>query len=77
MAELSVQKALAQAWEDSANDSNSPAVVPTIEEAVELVEALAGGRPAQVLVTGSLHLVGGLLEVLDQRNVLTKTYRNK
>lgn len=40
-------------------------VLPSIEHAVKVVEAIQLERSevAKVLVTGSLHLVGGLIEV--------------
>lgn len=65
IAELTVQKALAEAWKDQDNNAATE-VKGTIEEAVEFARSLDG--PTQVLVTGSLHLVGGLLEVLDAEN---------
>lgn len=62
IAELTVQKGLAKAWKEQ--DENAVTEVRgTIEEAVEYARGLEG--ETQVLVTGSLHLVGGLLEVLD------------
>ncbi|ERF75968.1 hypothetical protein EPUS_01334 [Endocarpon pusillum Z07020] len=68
--ELSVQKGLARAWEeiDSGTDVK---VVGTIQEAVEIVREMAkdgeGEGEVMALVTGSLHLVGGLLEVLESK----------
>ena len=68
--ELSVQKGLARAWEgiDSETDVK---VVETIGEAVEIVREVAkdeeGEGEVMALVTGSLHLVGGLLEVLESK----------
>ena len=42
----------------------------SIEESVEKIREIASGEEEQgevvVLCTGSLHLVGGLLEVLDE-----------
>lgn len=40
-------------------------VLSTIEEAVDKARELADGRLVGVLVTGSLHLVGGLIEILE------------
>lgn len=69
---LAVQKALAQTW--SAIDSSAEVyVLKTIEEAIGRARAVAhawtddAGPDAElmVLVTGSLHLVGGALEVLE------------
>ena len=74
---LTVQKTLAEAWR-SVDARTHTHVMKTIEEAVAFVRALSEeeasegegegedeGTNVQVLVTGSLHLVGGLLEVLD------------
>lgn len=70
---LAVQKRLAETWRgiDATTEVN---VVRSIEEAVRWVRAIAGKADgellpepgeAQVLVTGSVHLVGGFLEVLE------------
>ncbi|KAL7271008.1 hypothetical protein RUND412_006265 [Rhizina undulata] len=63
LTELTVQKGLAQAWRDIQPNSKTQ-VMSTIEEAVSYVRSLQG-REIQALVTGSLHLVGGFLEVID------------
>jgi folylpolyglutamate synthase len=60
---LTVQKALAVAWQQVVNQKSETHVVKTIEEAVDFVHAL--DADVHVLVTGSLHLVGGILEVID------------
>ncbi len=68
--ELSVQKGLAQAWEEI-DSGTEVRVVETIEEAVQIVRQVAkegeGEGGLTVLATGSLHLVGGLLEVLESK----------
>lgn len=71
---LGVQKALADTWREI-DPSTEVQVKATIEEAVGFVRELAakenqegsGREDARVmtLVTGSLHLVGGFLEVLE------------
>lgn len=65
---LRVQKALATTWAEI-DPSTNVQVVRTIEEAVAAVRAMAsprsGGENVATLVTGSLHVVGGLLEVLE------------
>jgi folylpolyglutamate synthase/dihydropteroate synthase len=38
-------------------------VVPTIEEAVEMIRSWGGEK--EVFVCGSLHLIGGLFVILD------------
>jgi len=65
---LSVQNALADTWKEV--DPNAKVeVVRTIEEAIKMardVSSAAGASQApKALVTGSLHLVGGLIEVLE------------
>ena len=62
---LKVQKELAETWK--AIDAQADvSVVRTIEEAVELVRQQTDeGAPVTAFVTGSLHLVGGFLEVLE------------
>jgi folylpolyglutamate synthase len=69
---LAVQKALAQTWSEI-DSSAQVHVLRTIEEAVGTARSVAhawaedAGPDAEVmaLVTGSLHLVGGALEVLE------------
>ncbi|KAI9888008.1 MAG: hypothetical protein M1823_000129 [Watsoniomyces obsoletus] len=68
--------------ENSEGTTTTVEVLPTIEHAVEYIRDLARkgehggkseveekeGEEVVVLVTGSLHLVGGLLEVLESKN---------
>jgi folylpolyglutamate synthase len=62
--QLSVQKALAETWRNL--DSTSERHVYTnLETAVDFVRKLAELSKVSVLVTGSLHLVGGVLTVLE------------
>lgn len=67
--DLVVQKALAQAWKGLDQEAGEPLVLPTIEDSVNKIRDLAATVPAttpvQVFVTGSLHLVGGFLAVVD------------
>jgi len=67
LVELKTQQALASAW-FTLSPTFPPSqvhVLPSIEHAITLVEQLQseGGGASQVLVTGSLHLVGGVIEV--------------
>ena len=65
--ELSVQRALASTWDEIDPGSNVH-VVRTIEEAIEVARGIAHKyeqSAVTTLVTGSLHLVGGFLEVLE------------
>jgi folylpolyglutamate synthase len=70
---LAVQKALANTWSEIDNTAEVR-VLRTIEEAVSAARAVARGwaqgtdAEVMVLVTGSLHLVGGALEVLESGN---------
>lgn len=72
---LAVQKALANTWSEI-DGSAEVHVLRTIEEAVATARAIAreyanaAGPDAEVmaLVTGSLHLVGGALEVLESKS---------
>ena len=65
---LCVQNGLAATWANI-DPSSHVQVVRTIEEAVVIVRAMAtptkGGEDVTALVTGSLHLVGGFLEILE------------
>ena len=61
---LRVQHELAKAW-DGIDPQAQVHVVSTIEEAVNKARELADGQTTEVLATGSLHLVGGLIEVLE------------
>lgn len=69
---LAVQKALAQTWSDI-DISAQVHVLKTIEEAIGTARSVASsyaqdaGANAEVmvLITGSLHLVGGAIEVLE------------
>lgn len=65
VAALTVQKDLAKAWESVEPKAQSH-VFGTVQEAVEFARGLEGD--VHVLVTGSLHLVGGFLEVIDPKN---------
>ena len=64
---LQVQKSLAETWKEL-DPGASVNVVPSIEEAVGWCRDVAGQQreTVRVFVTGSIHLVGGFLEVLEQ-----------
>lgn len=70
---LSVQTELARTWQALDGEGCRVEVLATVQEAVASVRALAAAAAAAedkdgevlVLVTGSLHLVGGVLEVLE------------
>ena len=60
---LKVQHELKEAWE-AISPHTTTSVVPTIEDAVELIRSWNGEK--EVFVTGSLHLIGGLFVILDE-----------
>ncbi|BGP18669.1 hypothetical protein JCM10213_002913 [Rhodosporidiobolus nylandii] len=67
---LATQRELAAAWTELASSLSPQAevsVLGSIQEAVDLVrkEAQAGEQEVQALVTGSLHLVGGVMAVAE------------
>jgi folylpolyglutamate synthase len=63
LAALKTQQELANAWMARlpGYDLDRVHVLPSIQHAVRIVRTLDG--PIDVLVTGSLHLVGGVIEV--------------
>ncbi|KAJ2808895.1 Folylpolyglutamate synthetase [Coemansia guatemalensis] len=66
-ADLAIQHDAAQVWESLQPSSSAPAaakhIVPSINRAVELIESKYADAPLHVLVTGSMHLVGGVLDI--------------
>ncbi|EHY56144.1 Folylpolyglutamate synthase [Exophiala dermatitidis] len=63
--ELTVQKRFAEVWAE-ADKMAKIHVTSTIQEAVELAQALSDEPEAtEILVTGSIHLVGGVLALLE------------
>ena len=67
---LAVQKGLRDAWSRLDGGASDVVVKSSIEEAVECVRDMARRERARekdvsVLVTGSVHLVGGFLEILE------------
>lgn len=64
---LKVQTELASTW-DALDHAATVHVVGSIEEAVARARDLSESRVTDVLVTGSLHLVGGLIDVLESEN---------
>lgn len=66
---LSVQNALANTWTE-VDPAAHVKVVRTVEEAIRIARGVAKDEKQQVevLVTGSLHLVGGVVEVLESEN---------
>lgn len=77
---LAVQHDLAKAWAKLADRADSTVsksaqvhVLPSIQHAVELVAKVNNegqDRETDVLVTGSLHLIGGVFEVAGLKYAL-------
>lgn len=75
VASLSVQRGLADTWRKLEGECDAKSeycgekctveVQDTLEAAIARIRKLAGDEECVVLVTGSLHLVGGVLEVLE------------
>ena len=70
---LKTQRELADAWSSliPSFSKDSIHVLPSIEHAVNVVRKLevSGENPVDVLVAGSLHLVGGVVEVAGLSDV--------
>ena len=65
---LKVQESLVKNWNKIDDNRAKTHVTASIEEANELIETLYD-EPPDIFVTGSLHLVGGLLVVFDRIDV--------
>lgn len=70
---LTVQRTFAERW--SSLDPNAKVVVvPSIEEAInhtrDQTKSLEEGETVQAFITGSLHLVGGALGILEGADAL-------
>ncbi|CCH59224.1 hypothetical protein TBLA_0B03850 [Henningerozyma blattae CBS 6284] len=65
---LEVQKSLAKHWKNLSPSTNTNStnihVTHSIQDAYEIIEKLSS-KPVSIFVTGSLHLAGGLLVVLE------------
>nr|XP_036587675.1 folylpolyglutamate synthase [Colletotrichum truncatum]KAF6798617.1 folylpolyglutamate synthase [Colletotrichum truncatum] len=70
---MTVQRQFAERW-SQLDPQADVKVIPTIEEALQHVRGLAGevaeGESVQAFVTGSLHLVGGALGILEGADAL-------
>ncbi len=73
IAKLTTQRAFGEKWA-SLDPSANILVVASIEEAIDTVRrltpALKDGETIQALITGSLHLAGGALAILDGADAL-------
>ncbi|KAK3309487.1 Mur ligase [Chaetomium strumarium] len=69
---MTMQRGFAERWK-ALDPSANVMLIPNIEEAINTARDLAeraGGTKVQVLVTGSLHLVGGALGILEGADAL-------
>jgi folylpolyglutamate synthase len=63
---LSLQQELADEWRKISPTTETVTAMPTIEDAVDYVRQIEGGDvDVRVLITGSFHLVGGALTILE------------
>jgi folylpolyglutamate synthase len=71
---MTAQRIFADKW-SKLDPSANISVVPSIEEAIDKVRGLADtleddGSTVQAFITGSLHLVGGALQILEGSDAL-------
>ncbi len=66
-----MQRAFADKWK-ALDPSANVMLIPSIEEAINTARSLAkdDGQKALALITGSLHLVGGALGILEGADAL-------
>ncbi|KAH8883653.1 FolC bifunctional protein [Thozetella sp. PMI_491] len=73
IAKLTAQRAFAEKWKVLDPTADTMAI-PSIEEALNtargIAEKLKDGQTVQVFITGSLHLVGGALAILEKADAL-------
>lgn len=63
---LSLQQELADEWRRISPATETVTAMPTIEDAVDYVRQIEGGNvDVRVLITGSFHLIGGALTILE------------
>ncbi|PIA12970.1 FolC bifunctional protein [Coemansia reversa NRRL 1564] len=60
---LTIQHDAASVWKSLYSENVPQHIVPSINKAVELVESKYADAPLHVLVTGSMQLVGGVLDI--------------
>ncbi|KAF8517828.1 tetrahydrofolylpolyglutamate synthase [Gautieria morchelliformis] len=76
VANLTIQKGLAAAWLSLIPEfpPSHVHVLPSVQHAIEIARSLHGQRKSlDVLVCGSLHLVGGVIEVADLAEVALRS----
>ncbi|CAK7269461.1 Folylpolyglutamate synthetase [Sporothrix epigloea] len=63
---LSLQQELADEWRRINPETTSVLALPTIEDAIDYVRQIEGGQTdVRALITGSFHLIGGALTILE------------
>lgn len=71
--DMTVQRRFAERWAEI-DPAAKVVILPTIEEALDYARHVGDGLPAgetvQAYVTGSLHLVGGALGILEKADAL-------
>ena len=71
---MTQQRVFAERW-STLDPSANIMLIPTIEEAINKARSLVedsteGDQKVQALITGSLHLVGGALGILEKADAL-------
>ncbi len=68
---MTMQRVFAERWKSLDPDANI-LLIPSIEAAIKTARSLAGADAPklQALITGSLHLVGGALGILEGADAL-------
>lgn len=69
---MTQQRVFAERW-STLDPSANVMLIPTIEEAINKARSLMeaeGDQKVQALITGSLHLVGGALGILEKADAL-------
>lgn len=72
---MTQQRVFAERW-STLDPSANVMLIPTIEEAINKARSLVGDsteggdQKVQALITGSLHLVGGALGILEKADAL-------
>lgn len=66
---LAVQRSLSEVWSAVSGSSTPATILPSIQDVVEDVRYQAASTTngsVEVFVTGSLHLIGGLLSIVQE-----------
>jgi len=66
---MTQQRVFADRWKQL-DPSANVMLIPSIEAAINTARGLGGEQKVQALITGSLHLVGGALGILEGADAL-------